>query len=104
MALPVTDPPHLPGDFRGDTLAVTPDPPRTRGGGIQERAMIRRLTDRLNSTTRVLQYVGFGSKAALAVPRQQQSAYEMRPAGSPELHDRLHEPGRPRLERGHPTG
>lgn len=64
--------------------------------------MIRRLIDLLKSMTRVLQHVGFGGKAAPAVPRQQQSAYEMRPAGSPDLYDQFHEPGRPRLERGHP--
>lgn len=60
------------------------------------------LTQLLKSMTRVLQYVGFDSKAAPTVPREQEHSYEVPPPASPTLHEQIHEPERPRLERGHP--
>lgn len=64
--------------------------------------MPRRLTELLKSMTGVLQLVGFGRNEGPAIPREQERTFEVRPPESPELHEQIHEPERPRLERGHP--
>lgn len=64
--------------------------------------MLRRLTDLLRSMTSVLPIVGFGNKPGPAVPREHESMTETAPPGTHELHEQVHEPEAPRLERGHP--
>lgn len=69
---------------------------------MEDSAMLRRLTDLLRSMTSVLPIVGFGSKSSPTVPREHESITETLPPGTRELHDQVHEPDAPRLERGHP--
>lgn len=64
--------------------------------------MPRGLTDLLKSMTGVLQLVGFGRDSGPVVPREQEHAYEVQDRDEPELREQIHEPERPRLERGHP--
>lgn len=64
--------------------------------------MPRGLSDLLKSMTSVLQYIGFGSKAGPTAPREQETTSEIHEPAARELREQVHEPERPRLERGHP--
>lgn len=65
-------------------------------------AVRRRVAETLRSMTRVLQYVGFGSRPAPSIPREQESTREIEVEEQHELHEQLHGQDITRLERGHP--
>jgi len=64
--------------------------------------MPRGFVDLLKSMTGVLQLIGFGRNEGPTVPREQEQTSELRGAEPRERHEQVHEPERPRLERGHP--
>ncbi|MGE0229189.1 MAG: hypothetical protein AB7I38_11400 [Dehalococcoidia bacterium] len=64
--------------------------------------MARGLIQLLKSMTGVLPAIGFGRPAAPMVPREQEHTDEVPPEARRTLHEQVHEPGRPKLERGHP--
>ncbi|MGE0133681.1 MAG: hypothetical protein AB7L91_06695 [Dehalococcoidia bacterium] len=64
--------------------------------------MTRGLTDLLKSMTAVLPAIGFGRPVAPTIPREQEHTDEVPAEARQALHEQVHEPAPPRLERGHP--